>query len=218
MRLTFLLHASAAIVLSAACSTRGPVTYQGYVEGEFVHVASGTGGRLHRVFVQRGQTIAVDAPLFQFESQPETAAVRQADETLAMANAQLADPERVIRAQRDQAVTAEQHSASQLELVAAQFDAGGIPRAQVEESRTRHELDVPRVAQPFFRGDQLKAEQRAAVAAFDQAHAPYREVVVAGLQNVPTSSSPSMGTPGRSTSEGKRRTSRRRRTRLPPSV
>jgi NodT family efflux transporter outer membrane factor (OMF) lipoprotein len=40
------------------------------------------------------------------------------------------------------------------------------------------------VAQPLFRGGQLKAEQRAAVAAFDQAHATYREVVLAGLQNV----------------------------------
>jgi NodT family efflux transporter outer membrane factor (OMF) lipoprotein len=40
------------------------------------------------------------------------------------------------------------------------------------------------VAQPLFRGGQLKAEQRAAVAAFDQAHETYREVVLTGLQNV----------------------------------
>jgi outer membrane protein TolC len=40
------------------------------------------------------------------------------------------------------------------------------------------------VAQPLFRGGQLKAEERAAVAAFDQAHATYREVVLTGLQNV----------------------------------
>jgi NodT family efflux transporter outer membrane factor (OMF) lipoprotein len=40
------------------------------------------------------------------------------------------------------------------------------------------------VAQPLFRGGQLKAEQRAAVAAFEQAHATYREVVLTGLQNV----------------------------------
>jgi NodT family efflux transporter outer membrane factor (OMF) lipoprotein len=40
------------------------------------------------------------------------------------------------------------------------------------------------VAQPLFHGGQLKAEQREAVAAFDQAHATYREVVLTGLQNV----------------------------------
>jgi NodT family efflux transporter outer membrane factor (OMF) lipoprotein len=40
------------------------------------------------------------------------------------------------------------------------------------------------VVQPLFRGDQLKAETRATIAAFDQAHATYREVVLTGLQNV----------------------------------
>jgi NodT family efflux transporter outer membrane factor (OMF) lipoprotein len=40
------------------------------------------------------------------------------------------------------------------------------------------------VAQPLFRGGQLKAEKRAAIAAFDQAHAAYREAVLTGLQNV----------------------------------
>jgi NodT family efflux transporter outer membrane factor (OMF) lipoprotein len=40
------------------------------------------------------------------------------------------------------------------------------------------------VAQPLFRGGQLKAEQRATVAAFDQAHATYREIVLGALQNV----------------------------------
>jgi NodT family efflux transporter outer membrane factor (OMF) lipoprotein len=40
------------------------------------------------------------------------------------------------------------------------------------------------IAQPLFRGGELKAQQRAAVAAFDQAAAEYREVVLTGLQNV----------------------------------
>jgi NodT family efflux transporter outer membrane factor (OMF) lipoprotein len=40
------------------------------------------------------------------------------------------------------------------------------------------------VAQPLFRGGQLKAEKRAAIAAYDQAHAAYRDVVLTGLQNV----------------------------------
>jgi NodT family efflux transporter outer membrane factor (OMF) lipoprotein len=40
------------------------------------------------------------------------------------------------------------------------------------------------LAQPLFRGDELRAEKRAAVAAFDQAAASYREVVLAGLKEV----------------------------------
>jgi len=37
-----------------ACTGEKSPTYQGYVEGEYVHVASPVGGRLERLLVQRG--------------------------------------------------------------------------------------------------------------------------------------------------------------------
>lgn len=159
-----------AIVMTAACAAcakDGPAAYQGYVEGEFVHVAAGTGGRLERLFVQRGQTIEADAPLFQLEATQESAALRQADESAAAARAQLADlktgkrsPEiEVIGAQRDQAVIAERQSASQLERDTAQFEAGGIARAQLDEARMRHDVDVARVRE--LTGQLAVAEQSA---------------------------------------------------------
>jgi NodT family efflux transporter outer membrane factor (OMF) lipoprotein len=40
------------------------------------------------------------------------------------------------------------------------------------------------IAQPLFHGGELKAQKRMAEAAFDQAGAAYREVVLSGLQNV----------------------------------
>jgi outer membrane protein TolC len=40
------------------------------------------------------------------------------------------------------------------------------------------------LAQPIFHGGELKAQKRAAVAAYDEAGAHYREVVLAGFQNV----------------------------------
>jgi outer membrane protein TolC len=40
------------------------------------------------------------------------------------------------------------------------------------------------LAQPIFHGGELKAQKRAAVAAFDQAGGHYREVVLTGFQNV----------------------------------
>jgi NodT family efflux transporter outer membrane factor (OMF) lipoprotein len=40
------------------------------------------------------------------------------------------------------------------------------------------------LAAPLFHGSELKAQKRTAVAAFDQAGAAYREVVLSGLQNV----------------------------------
>src|SRR5262249_15236059 len=73
------------------CSRDKPATYQGYVEGEYVHVASPIGGRLEHLLVQRGQTIEARTALFKLEADQETAAKRQADERLKASQAQLAD-------------------------------------------------------------------------------------------------------------------------------
>ena len=137
----------------AGCTGDGPPSYQGYVEGEYVHVASPVGGRLERLLVQRGQTIEAKAPLFQLESEEETAAKRQADEQLKASQAQLADlrqgrrnPELdVAKAQLAQAVAAEQQAAQQLKRDEAQFEVGGIPRAQLEDSRANHAIKAARV-------------------------------------------------------------------------
>jgi HlyD family secretion protein len=135
------------------CSGDGIPGYQGYVEGEYVHVASPVGGRLDRLFVQRGQTIEAKAPLFELESDQESAAKRQAEEQLRAASAQLADlrvgkrnPEiDVAQAQLAQALAAEEQAALQLKRDEAQFEAGGIPRAQLEDSRANHAVKAARV-------------------------------------------------------------------------
>jgi len=137
----------------AACSGDQPTTYQGYVEGEYVHVASPVGGRLERLLVQRGQTVEAKARLFELEADQETAAKRQADEQLKASQAQLADlrvgrrnPELdVAKAQLAQAVAAEQQAAQQLKRDEAQFEVGGIPRAQLEDSRANHAIKAARV-------------------------------------------------------------------------
>ena len=139
--------------LLASCSADKPSAYQGYVEGEYVHVASPVGGRLDRLFVQRGQTIGAKAPLFELESDQETAAKRQAEEQLRAASAQLADLRLgkrsseidVAQAQLAQALAAEEQAALQLKRDEAQFDAGGIPRAQLEDSRANHAVKAARV-------------------------------------------------------------------------
>src|SRR5512138_396787 len=149
-------HALTLLIASGilgACSRDNPGTYQGYVEGEYVHVASPVGGRLERLLVQRGQTVEAKARLFELEADQETAAKRQADEQLKASQAQLADlrvgrrnPELdVAKAQLAQAVAAEQQAAQQLKRDEAQFDVGGIPRAQLEDSRANHAIKAARV-------------------------------------------------------------------------
>ena len=171
----------AAAALVAACSNKPPSGYQGYVEGEFVNVASSIAGRLDRLSVKRGDDVAVSAPLYVLEAVNEAAAQRQAQEQMKAAEAQLADlregrrlPEQdVTRAQLAQAQVDEQHAATNFARDEAQFRIGGIARAQLDDSRSalaaaqakvaqlRSELTV---AQLPSRAEQIKA-QTAQVAA-----------------------------------------------------
>jgi HlyD family secretion protein len=135
------------------CGADAPATHQGYVEGEYVHVASAVGGRLDKLMVRRGQTIEAKAPLFALEADAETAAKQQADEQLKAAQAQLADLKLgkrrieldVVNAQLAQAMAAETQAAQQLQRDEAQFEIGGIARAQLDDSRANHEIKAARV-------------------------------------------------------------------------
>ena len=190
------------LALTAACGNGKPTSFQGYVEGEFVHVGSGAAGRLQHLLVQRGQTVAAAAPLFDLESEQEAAAVRQADEALSANRAQLADMGTgkrsaeigVLEAQLAQASASEQQSASQLARDTAQLDAGGISRQQLEASRAKHDVDAARVrelsgqldvARMAARPAQIHAQSSqvaAATAALDQLRKRFDEKHVVAAQ------------------------------------
>lgn len=141
--------------LLAGCSDRGPAALQGYVEGEFVHIASPVAGRLEKLQVERGQTVEAGARLFDLEAEVETAAVKQGEEAVRAAEAKLADlgtgrrrvEQDVTRAQLDQAIAAEKQSAAALERDESQLEVGGISRAALDETRARHDVDAARVRQ-----------------------------------------------------------------------
>ena len=139
--------------LLAACSGEKSSAYQGYVEGEYVNVASPVAGRLDKLLVQRGQTVEAKAPLFELETEQELAAKQQADEQLNAAQAQLADLKRRPAQARSRGhagaaragEAAEEQAALQLKRDEAQFDAGGIAKAQLEESRANQAIKAARV-------------------------------------------------------------------------
>ena len=150
-RLLATLFAAAA----CACSSDTPSGYQGYVEGEFVNVASAIAGRLDELSVKRGDSVAVNARLFALEAVSEAAAQRQAQEQVKAAEATLADlragrrpPEQdVTRAQLAQADVELARAATNLSRDEAQFKIGGIARAQLDDSRSAHAAAQARVAQ-----------------------------------------------------------------------
>jgi HlyD family secretion protein len=80
-------------VLALASCRRAPSAgqWQGYFEGEFVHVGSPLAGRLDQLLVARGATVAAGAPLFRLDDAAEQAVHREAAERLRQAEARLAD-------------------------------------------------------------------------------------------------------------------------------
>ncbi len=138
-----------AALLLAACGQEVPDRFQGYVEGEFIYVAPPYGGRLQSLHAARGQVLRPGDLLFRLESEEEEAALARAEQQLAANEATLADmgtgkrPDEldVLRAQLAQAQAAEKRSGRQRLRDEAQFKAGGISRAQLDESRTTHTRD-----------------------------------------------------------------------------
>ncbi|HET9700899.1 MAG TPA: biotin/lipoyl-binding protein, partial [Burkholderiales bacterium] len=60
-----------AVLALAGCGPDAPVAYQGYVEGEFVRVASPIAGTLVGLSVERGSSVKAGDPLFTLEQEAE---------------------------------------------------------------------------------------------------------------------------------------------------
>jgi HlyD family secretion protein len=140
-------------VVLAGCAGGEGAAYQGYVEGEFVYLASSQSGHLERLAVTRGQQVARGTPVFALEAIDEKALQLQAQQQLAAAEAQLADiqtgkrpPElAVIRAQLLQVQASAAKSAQQRERDEAQYRAGGISREQLEATLAQAAGDAAHV-------------------------------------------------------------------------
>ena len=78
-------------LVGASCEKSDPSLVQGYIEGEFVHVASPFGGRLENLAVERGQEIEKGALLFALEETAEQAAFDEAQRRVEQARAELED-------------------------------------------------------------------------------------------------------------------------------
>jgi HlyD family secretion protein len=94
------------IVVLGGCQKENGKTYQGYAEGEFVNIASSQSGRLDKLFVNRGQNISKDAPLFALECDSEVAAVNQAKSELKVAIATLDDIQKGARVEEQSVIAA----------------------------------------------------------------------------------------------------------------
>jgi len=184
--------AAAAIALAAGCKPRADErpTYQGYVEGEFVYLSSSQSGTLTQLAVQRGQTVAANAPAFALEAVNETAALQQAQHQFAAAQAQLADlrtgkrpPEvNVAKAQLAQAAAQARKAAEQLARDERQYQAGGIAKQQLDDSRAAAQTSAAQVRELQSQVDVARLPGRAQQVAAQAAQVDAAQAAVAEAQ------------------------------------
>jgi len=98
--------------------------FQGYIEGEFLHLASPLAGTLIKLPVQRGTLVSRGDPLFTLDTEPEASTVREAEQRLKAAQARLADLKKGQRPSEIDAITAR--------LVQAKTD---LELAKLEQTR-----------------------------------------------------------------------------------
>jgi len=185
----FSLFSVAVVFFAFGCGRRPSNEFQGYVEGDFVNIAASQPGRLDSVAVVKGQTITSGAALFFLDSEVETAALRQAEQQLAAARAQLEDLQQgrrpqeidVIKAQLAQAVANDRLAQSTLKRQEEVFRTGGVSPEELEVAKARADQASARVeelrnqlkvASLPARSDQVTAQAalvEAAQAAYDQA-------------------------------------------------
>ena len=145
--------AAAATLMVTGCSRKQVNTYQGYIEGKFVYVASPQSGRLDLLSVTRGETIEAGHPLFEFDNEPEADEVRQAEHLLRTSQWRLADLQKgkrpaevdVTRAQLMQALAGKKEADQILASDQAQYRAGGIPQTDLINAQAAAESNTAKV-------------------------------------------------------------------------
>ena len=137
------------------CAEKAAVSFQGYAEGESLHIAAPFAGLLEQLQVVRGQQVVANAPLFVLEQASEVAQRQEAQARLAAAVARLSNLQTgrrlsevdVVRAQGQQAKAMRELSASQLAQQEKLFNQGFISQAKLDEARSLYRRDLAHVAE-----------------------------------------------------------------------
>jgi HlyD family secretion protein len=143
------IRALAAVVLCLAawaCSKGGETVYQGYVEGEFVYVASQLAGRLDDLPVVRGAVVRPGDPLFTLEHALEQQGVDRAEANLKRAQDTVNDLKKGLRPEEIEQILARltqaeaQLALSKLEMDrrAALLSTGAVAKEEYDQAKTAY--------------------------------------------------------------------------------
>jgi len=157
------LLALAGLGALVGCEPTAPAGYPGYVEGEFVRVASPLSGTLATLATERGAQVAQGAPLFTLESEQEQAAVAEAQARVRAAQASLADLE---KGRRPPEVAAAQAQLAQARAALAQSEAD-LARTQklvADKFLSPQQLDQAKAARDRDRGRVAESTEQVQIA------------------------------------------------------
>lgn len=140
-------------LLATGCQPRVVTGYQGYLEGEYIHVGAALAGTLEKLAVQRGTRVAAGAPLFTLEHAAELAAQREAANRARAAAARVEDLRKglrptelaVLEARSGQARAAAELSQRELARQSELFRTGAVSASDLDRARLTHERNTQAV-------------------------------------------------------------------------
>jgi HlyD family secretion protein len=143
------------LVFSNGCKKAGPARAQGYVEGQYIYVASSLPGTLTALSVERGDQVQSGDSLFALDEVPEKAALDEARQRLAQARATLEDLQKgkrpteieSLEAQLRQAQAKLALSEKEIERQSNLFSQGAVTAEALDQARSVCDQDRHRVQQ-----------------------------------------------------------------------
>ena len=140
----------------SGCESPANDSWQGYIEGEFVQLASPYAGQVQKLYVRRGDTVEAGKPLFALEQESERAARTEAEQRLKTSQAKLENLQAAVRRKAEiealraevrQAHAARELAMSQYAQQEKLFKNGYITQARLDEARAARDRDVSRLVE-----------------------------------------------------------------------
>lgn len=143
------------LCIPAGCRRTDDDRIQGYVEGQFVHVASSMAGTLETLHEQRGAWVKAGDLLFELENEPQEAASAEAAGRLAQARATLEDAKKGRRPSEIEAIEAQlQQARAAMALAEKEFSrqeglfrSGATTAQELDRVRSMYDQYRQRVTQ-----------------------------------------------------------------------
>jgi len=175
MRITVRILLWVPVLLLFGCSQERAGVFQGYIEGEYVYVASTESGSLTELSVRRGDRVQTGQLLFRLDPEPQQSAFSEAEQRVIQAEARLANLNKGLRPSEIAALEARLASAR----ADAEFAESEVTRftqlqresviSPDEMDRARTRRDAARAAEASLQADletaQLGARQDEIIAA-----------------------------------------------------